>query len=287
MNKNFGLIGENLKHTYSPFIHDKILNMINIKGQYGVYEVKRKNLKYVVSALKVLGFSGVNVTIPYKVDIIDYLDLLNEEAKKIGAINVIKIGKDNSAIGYNTDYYGFGMLLKKYGIEINGKNILLLGTGGASRAVVQYLRDNNAKNITIVSRNPETARLKYKEYDIIGYEDISKATDYSIIINTTPVGMHPNVNKSPIERKFLKNFKYAIDLVYNPTKTLFLQEAQKEGLIALNGLYMLAAQAVKSQEIWNDIYIEENIIDTIVRDLCIEIDEDLEASDEYNCNKWT
>lgn len=272
MDKKFGLIGENLKHTYSPFIHDRILNKLNIKGQYGVYEVKRTNLKYVVSGLKALGFSGVNVTIPYKVDIIDYLDLLNEEAAKIGAVNVIKISEDNSAIGYNTDYYGFGMMLRKYNIEIKDKNILILGTGGASRAVVQYLKDNFAGNITIVSRNIETAKLKYKGYDVIEYQDISEVSDCSIIINTTPVGMYPDVDESAIETKFLKNFKYAIDLVYNPTKTLFLKEAEKEGLITLNGLYMLVAQAVKSQEIWNEINIKENILDLVVRDLHIEID---------------
>jgi shikimate dehydrogenase len=276
MEKEFGLIGENLKHTYSPFIHDRILDKLNIKGQYGVYEVKRTNLKYVVSGLKALGFSGVNVTIPYKVDIIDYLDLLNEEAAKIGAVNVIKISEDNSAIGYNTDYYGFGMMLRKYNIEIKDKNILILGTGGASRAVVQYLKDNFAGNITIVSRNIETARLKYEGYDVIEYQDISEVSDCSIIINTTPVGMYPDVNESAIEMKFLKNFKYAIDLVYNPTKTLFLKEAEKEGLITLNGLYMLVAQAVKSQEIWNEINIKENILDSVVRDLHIEIDKSLE-----------
>lgn len=276
MNKNFGLIGENLGHTYSPFIHSRILNKLDIKGRYGVYEVKKANLRNVVSGLKALGFSGVNVTIPYKVDIIDYLDLLSEEATKIGAVNVIKIDKDDTSIGYNTDYYGFGMMLGKYDVEIKDKNILILGTGGASRAVIQYLIDNSVGDITIASRNPETASLKYKGHKIIGYQDISEVTDCSILINTTPIGMFPNVKESPISRQYLKNFKYAIDLVYNPSETLFLKEAKDEGLRAINGLYMLVAQAVKSQEIWNDICISENIIDTIVRDLYSEIDKSLE-----------
>jgi shikimate dehydrogenase len=276
MNKNFGLIGENLGHTYSPFIHSRILNKLDIKGHYGVYEVKKANLRNVVSGLKALGFSGVNVTIPYKVDIIDYLDLLSEEATKIGAVNVIKIDKDDTSIGYNTDYYGFGMMLGKYDVEIKDKNILILGTGGASRAVIQYLIDNSVGDITIASRNPETASLKYKGHKIIGYQDISEVTDCSILINTTPIGMFPNVKESPISRQYLKNFKYAIDLVYNPSETLFLKEAKDEGLRAINGLYMLVAQAVKSQEIWNDICISENIIDTIVRDLYSEIDKSLE-----------
>lgn len=276
MNKNFGLIGENLGHTYSQFIHSRILNKLDIKGRYGVYEVKKANLRNVVSGLKALGFSGVNVTIPYKVDIIDYLDLLSEEATKIGAVNVIKIDKDDTSIGYNTDYYGFGMMLGKYDVEIKDKNILILGTGGASRAVIQYLIDNSVGDITIASRNPETASLKYKGHKIIGYQDISEVTDCSILINTTPIGMFPNVKESPISRQYLKNFKYAIDLVYNPSETLFLKEAKDEGLRAINGLYMLVAQAVKSQEIWNDICISENIIDTIVRDLYSEIDKSLE-----------
>jgi len=276
MNKNFGLIGENLGHTYSQFIHSRILNKLDIKGRYGVYEVKKANLRNVVSGLKALGFSGVNVTIPYKVDIIDYLDLLSEEATKIGAVNVIKIDKDDTSIGYNTDYYGFGMMLGKYDVEIKDKNILILGTGGASRAVIQYLIDNSVGDITIASSNPETASLKYKGHKIIGYQDISEVTDCSILINTTPIGMFPNVKESPISRQYLKNFKYAIDLVYNPSETLFLKEAKDEGLRAINGLYMLVAQAVKSQEIWNDICISENIIDTIVRDLYSEIDKSLE-----------
>lgn len=276
MKKNFGLIGENLGHTYSPFIHSEILNKLYIEGHYGVYEVKKANLRNVVSGLKALGFSGVNVTIPYKIDIIDYLDLLSEEAKKIGAVNVIKIDKDDTSIGYNTDYFGFGMMLRKYDVEIKDKNVLTLGTGGASRAVIQYLIDNSVADITIASRNPETASLKYKGHKIIGYQDISEVTDCSILINTTPIGMFPNIKESPISRHHLRNFKYAIDLVYNPSETLFLKEAKDEGLRAINGLYMLVAQAVKSQEIWNDICISENIIDTIVNDLYSEIDKSLE-----------
>ncbi|MDG2769895.1 hypothetical protein P7M38_25495, partial [Vibrio parahaemolyticus] len=167
--------------------HSEILKKLDIKGHYGVYEVKKANLRNVVSGLKALGFSGVNVTIPYKVDIIDYLDLLSEEAKKIGAVNVIKIDKDDTSIGYNTDYFGFGMMLRKYYVEIKDKNVLILGTGGASRAVIQYLRDNSVGDITIVSRNPEIASLKYKGHKIIGYQDISEVTDCSILINTTPI----------------------------------------------------------------------------------------------------
>ena len=162
MEKLYGLIGEKLSHTYSPFIHEKILHEINIEGHYGVFQVERKNIQYVVSGLKALGYSGVNVTIPYKTEIIDYIDDLSSEAKRIGAVNVIKFDQIGKSTGFNTDYYGFGMMLENYDVNIEHENILVLGTGGASKAVIQYLIDNGAGEITIASRDTESAKIKYK-----------------------------------------------------------------------------------------------------------------------------
>ncbi len=264
MEKLYGLIGEKLSHTYSPFIHKKILHEINIEGHYGVFQVERNNIQHVVSGLKALGYNGVNVTIPYKTEIIDYLDSLSCEAERIGAVNVVKFDRNGKSTGFNTDYYGFGMMLDNFNVSVKHENVLVLGTGGASKAVIQYLIDNGTGEITIASRNIESAKIKYGDHKIVTYDSLSEITDCSLIINTTPVGMHPNTDSTPVSRKHLKNFLCAIDLIYNPAKTLFLKEAEEEGLKTINGLYMLVSQAIKSHEIWNDIKIPEKTINDII-----------------------
>ena len=264
MDKLYGLIGEKLGHTYSPLIHNEILKKVNIKGYYGLFQVKKQNLKYVVSGLKALGYNGINVTIPYKSDIIEFLDALSPEASAIGAVNVVNIDKNGISIGHNTDYYGFGMMLKHANINVEGEGAVILGTGGASKAVAQYLKDNGIRNIILVARNVYSAKLKYPDHKIITYDDLNDIQSCSIIINCTPVGMYPNIEVSPVNKKYLKKFSSAVDLIYNPSQTLFLSDANDEGLITTNGLYMLITQAVRSQEIWNDIEIPTEIIDFII-----------------------
>lgn len=264
MENLYGLIGEKLGHTYSPQIHNKILEETHTNGYYGLFQVQRENLKNVVTGLKALGYNGVNVTIPYKLDIIKYLDSLSPEASKIGAINVININKNGMAIGYNTDYYGFGMMINHSNIEIKGETAVILGTGGASKAVTQYLKDNGVKDIIMVSRDSKSSKIKYPDDKVIMYDELNSVNNCSIIINCTPVGMFPKTKFSPIEKKHLDKFNTAIDLIYNPSDTLFLKEAREKGLKAINGLYMLIAQAVKSQEIWNETEISNNVINSIL-----------------------
>lgn len=264
MENLYGLIGEKLGHTYSPQIHNKILEETRTKGYYGLFQVRKENLKYIISGLKALGYNGVNVTIPYKLDIIKYLDSLSPEASKIGAINVVSIDKNGMAIGYNTDYYGFGMMIDHANVKIKGETAVILGTGGASKAVTQYLKDNGIKDIIMVSRDSKTTKQKYPDDKIIMYDELNKVNSCSIIINCTPVGMFPNIEFSPIDKKYLAKFKTAIDLIYNPSDTLFLKEAKEKGLKTINGLYMLIAQAVKSQEIWNGTKISSNVINNIL-----------------------
>jgi len=264
MENLYGLIGEKLGHTYSPRIHKNILKEIDIEGHYGLFQVEKNNLKHVISGLKSLGYNGINVTVPYKIDIIKYLDTLSPEASKIGAINVVNINENGMAIGYNTDYYGFGMMIEQANIKIQGEVAVILGTGGAAKAVTQYLKDNGIKEIMLVTRDAKSAKQKYPNDKIIIYDEMKDVRNCSIIINCTPVGMHPEVNFTPVDKKYLENFKTAIDLVYNPSQTLFLNQAEDEGLKTVNGLYMLIAQAVKSQEIWNEIEISAEVIDNIV-----------------------
>jgi shikimate dehydrogenase len=267
MENLYGLIGKSLEHSFSPVIHEKILKYINIKGHYGLYEVKKENLKYVINGIKALGFNGINVTIPYKSDIIPYLDYLNPEASKIGAVNVVRIDNDGMAAGYNSDYYGFGMMLVNSEIKVNGEKAVILGTGGSSRAVSEYLKDNGIKEIAFVTRDVNIARLKYPVEKLITCDEIRNLKGYSTIINCTPVGMYPDTGNSPAGGDVIKNFGTAVDLVYNPVKTVFIKTAEAAGLKTANGIYMLAAQAVKSQEIWNDISIPESCIKDISSEL--------------------
>lgn len=265
----FALIGEKLSHTFSPFIHKEILNHIDIVGKYEVLEFSKDYLPNIVDDLKHQLYRGVNVTIPYKTDIIPYLDSISPEAQDIGAINTINF-LGNSSIGYNTDYFGFGKLLNYNKIDIKGKTALILGTGGASRAVKKYLEDNYIKSIKFASTDIEYAKRKYSGYESYSYNRLSSLEKIDLIINCTPLGMYGALNQgyvvngfNIVDKSFLSKFEVAIDLIYNPLETIFLKEAKELGLKTLNGLYMLVAQAVKSQEIWNDISIDDSVIDKI------------------------
>lgn len=260
--KYYGLLGDKLSHSLSPTIHESILKELQINGQYQLFECKRDNLKNKLQDLKDLGVDGLNVTMPHKVDIMEYLDEISEEAKRINAINTISF-KDGVTTGYNTDYYGFGMTLQREDVSLMSKKALILGSGGASKAVVQYLIDNGIGEVVVASRDASKAKEKYKEFQVINYDKIQGLKDFHMIINTTPCGMFPNINNSPVIKDQISNFDTAIDLIYNPQETLFLKDAKELGLKHINGLYMLVGQAIKSQEIWNDIKIDQDTCNRI------------------------
>lgn len=262
----YGLIGEKLGHSISPQIHKLILEKLKENDLYNLFEVKKENLKEAVNGLKVLGAKGINVTIPYKVDVMEHLDNISKEAKNIGAVNTIAF-KGNKLIGYNTDYYGFGASLKNGQVDINNKNAVILGTGGASKAVVHYLLDNGIKDVIYVSRNPKNTEECMKDFKVISYDDMNKLENRDIIINCTPCGMYPNTEYCPVNKSILSKFYAAVDLIYNPRKTIFLKEAGELGAKTVNGLYMLIAQAVASQEIWHEIKISQEITDKIYKEL--------------------
>ncbi|MBC2582011.1 shikimate dehydrogenase [Clostridium sp. DJ247] len=261
----YGLIGEKLGHSLSPQIHNKFFRKTNSEGSYNLFEIKRENLKQAVEGLKALGAKGVNVTIPYKIDIIQYLDKLSPEAEKIGAINTIAFN-NGTVTGYNTDYYGFGASLRKANVNIENKNAVLLGTGGVSKAVVQYLIDNKINDIIYVSRNPESVE-DIKEFKIISYDDMEGLGNSDIIINCTPCGMYPKVEDSPVSKDILSKFSTAVDLIYNPEETVFLKHAKELKLNTVNGLYMLVAQAIAAQEIWQEVKIKDEIVESIYEEL--------------------
>lgn len=239
----FCLFGKSLSHSISPLIHKVIYRELGIKNLYSLMEFEYDDLNFYMDKLKKATIKGANVTIPYKVDVMEYVDFIDEDSKNIGSVNtLVNMGGRISA--FNTDYYGIEETLKKY-IRSNTR-VLILGYGGAARPIITYLINSGVSKVYIASRQ------KRKDYGIIKFIDYSSIKDIEgdIIINTTPVGMYPNVNESPIsnlgidEGEVYKNFKIAFDLIYNPLETRFLKDAKKYGLISLNGLKMLVYQAI-------------------------------------------
>ena len=254
MKKNvYGLIGEKLGHSFSPQIHGEIFKKLGMEGEYKLFELKEEELKSAVLEYKEQGIKGLNVTVPYKIKIMAYLDVISAEAEKIGAVNTISL-VNGVLTGYNTDYNGFGMSLERSCVEVKNKSAVILGTGGVSKAVVQYLVDNGAKSIMYVSRNSGNGAK--------GYDEIASLKG-DMIINCTPCGMYPKVDVSPVPCSILEGFDTAIDLIYNPEETIFLKQAKARGLKTVNGLYMLVGQAVAAQEIWNGIGLSETQVDNI------------------------
>lgn len=266
MSNFYGLIGEKLGHSISLEIHSKILDKLNIRGTYNLFEIKRENLKVAVEGLKALGCRGINVTIPYKIDIMKHLDKISKEAEKIGAVNTVAFTQEG-LVGLNTDYYGFGLTLKRAEINVLNRKAVILGTGGVSKAVRQYLMDHGVGELIFVSRDPQEALRKIKDFRVIGYSELNNLENKDLIINCTPCGMYPIVQESPVDNDILCKFSEAVDLIYNPIETLFLKKSRELGLKTVNGLYMLVAQAVAAQEIWQGVKVKDGIVEKIYNEI--------------------
>lgn len=223
-----GLLGKKLGHSYSPQIHSHL-------GSY-TYDLFEKSPDELADFLYTGDFWGLNVTIPYKKDVIPYCSELSDCAKKLGAVNTIVKKADGTLIGHNTDYFGFKAMLQKSRLQVSGKKVLVLGSGGASATVTAVLRELNAI-VVVISRSGEN-----------NYCNLAKNSDASVIVNTTPVGMYPNTGISPVELDLFPNLEGVLDVVYNPAKTQLLLDAEKRGLVTENGLWMLVAQAKESAE---------------------------------------
>lgn len=264
----YGLIGEKLSHSLSPQIHKRVFELLNIEGAYKLFEIPKTRIENLGKSLKVLGIKGVNVTIPYKQTVMEQLDFLSDEAKKIGAVNTILL-KDDKLYGYNSDYYGFGSLLKVNNIEVDNKVAVVLGNGGAAKALITYLLDNNVKKLYLVTRDKSKKIELNKDVELIDYNDLEKLSG-DILVNTTPVGMYPNMGKSPVSEEVISKFENIVDIIYNPEETEFIRLGKKLNKKTCGGLYMLVGQAIKSEEIWQDKVIDKHIIDTIFNEIAKE-----------------
>ncbi|WP_299891548.1 shikimate dehydrogenase [uncultured Lacinutrix sp.] len=242
--RKFGLIGKNISYSFSRNYFKNKFEIENISNAfYENFDIE--DINAFESELKHQDIKGFNVTIPYKESIIPYLDKLNKKAKAIGAVNTIRISKKGKYIGYNTDFYGFKKALKPY-LETHHKKALILGTGGASKAVAYALKSLNIKFL-FVSRHP-------KKDNEISYLELSEklVKKHRLIINCTPLGTHPNINNCPdIPYDSITKKHILFDLIYNPEETKFLTIGKLKGATIVNGQGMLELQAEKSWKIWN------------------------------------
>jgi len=247
----YGLIGEKLGHSFSKIIHEQLADYT-----YDLIPLTREELDVF---LQKKSFSALNVTIPYKETVIPYLDEVDAHARKIGAVNTI-VNRKGILKGYNTDFYGFRYMLLHNGIDVRNKKVLVLGKGGASKAVIAVLEEMGAKEIRTVyyKENPET----------ITYEECyQNHADAEIIVNTTPVGMYPKADECPIELSRFPRLCGVADVVYNPLRTQLIIEAEKRNIPGADGLEMLVAQAKYAAEIFLDTKIDDCRIDEIHADL--------------------
>ena len=242
-----GLLGRKLGHSYSPKIHSYL-------GAYS-YELFEMEPDHLESFLRKGDFSGLNVTMPYKKDVIPYLDDLSPIARKLGAVNTIVRRNDNTLIGHNTDYFGFSRMLISSGLDVSGKKVLVLGSGGASKPVISVLEASGADMVNI-SRSGENH-----------YGNLSLHRDAAVIVNTTPVGMYPNTGASPIDLDLFPNLEGVLDIIFNPSRTQLLMDAEQRGLVTANGLLMLVAQAKEASEWFVGKEIDDQCISNIYNTL--------------------
>ena len=245
-NMRCGLIGEHLGHSFSPKIHEKLADY-----SYGLFEISKDEIG---DFAKNGGLDAFNVTIPYKKDIIPFLDEISPEASAIGAVNTV-VRRDGKLYGYNTDYFGFEYMLSLSGIDPKGKKALVLGKGGASLTVCSVLRDKGVSSLTVFGSRDNTP------------ENIALCNDAEIIVNATPVGMYPNNLKAPVELSAFHHCVLVLDLIYNPTKTALLLDAERLGITGVNGLPMLVAQAAKAFEYFTGDSFDSDDIEKITSDI--------------------
>lgn len=242
--KKFGLVGRNISYSFSKqYFTEKFKSYHFDNSEYLNFDIPSiKELTQIISETK--GLKGLNVTIPYKEEVIPFLDSLSKNAKKIGSVNTIVISKKKRLKGYNTDFYGFKKSLKPL-LKSHHSKALILGTGGASKGVAYALKKLKIE-YDFVSRNPNEFQFSYAELDASIFEE------YTIIINTTPVGTFPNVDDCPaLDYSLFTKKHIAFDLVYNPEETSFLKQAKENDATIKNGYEMLVFQAEKAWEIWN------------------------------------
>ena len=271
MNRQFAIIGRHLPHTLSPQIHQELFKLSRINGNYNILEIEPDTFKFQYNNLKAL--DGFNITIPYKEKIIDFCDRLDDSAKMYMSVNCVST-KNGISTGYNTDAAGFLKALDIAKIPLN-KNVLLLGCGGAGRMMAIEAVKAGA-NLTIAVRNQshckalkviDEIKIKFPDSccEIVDISDINGT--YNTILNSTPVGMYPDIEECPVSEDIILKCDHVFDAIYNPYETKLINFARKNNKNAVGGMAMLVWQAVISHEIWDNTSFDEDEIDTIIKNM--------------------
>jgi shikimate dehydrogenase len=258
----FGIIGDPVEHTLSPGMHNAAFKKLNMNNIYVPFHVNEEELEDAITGAYALGIRGLNVTIPYKTEVIKYLDYLDIAAGLIGAVNTIEFGK-NGAVGHNTDGIGAVRAINEI-TSVKNKKVMILGAGGAARAVAFQILLSGAKTLVISNRTIEKASelrddlVEKLEPDVkvtdLGHELETELKEIDILVNTTPIGMYPNISQKPLVTADMMHEDLVVnDIVYNPLKTGLLDEAEKAGAKTISGVKMLIYQGVESFKIWTGI----------------------------------
>ena len=243
----YGCIGEHLPHSFSREIHGEI-------GSYA-YELKELTPEELPGFMTSRGFMGINVTIPYKQAVIPFLDEIDETARAIGAVNTV-VNRDGKLYGYNTDLYGLTRLIRRIGLDLSGKKVLVLGTGGTSRTSSYAAEKLGARVVYRVSRTSREGSLSYEDV-------LRDHTDAQIILNTTPCGMFPRPAEQPLSLESFTRLEGVADAIYNPLRSRLVLDARSRGIPAEGGLYMLVAQAVRASELFLNMSYPDDLTDQI------------------------
>jgi len=257
----FCIIGHPIEHTMSPVMHNAAIQDLGLNSVYLAFDVLPNRLKTAIKGMKALDIRGINVTMPYKQRILKFIDELDPLAEKIGAVNTIK-NEDSILIGRNTDATGGKNAILNAGFELSGKNILILGGGGAARALSFVLADEVNK-IVIINRTIKRAlKLAIELQKYSGINVIAKHLNFDILkeeiknidllINTTPIGMYPKIDESPIPAELLHKDLFLFDIIYNPLKTKLMHDALENGCKVIGGLDMLISQGALAFEWWTN-----------------------------------
>ncbi len=257
MKKLYGVIGNPIAHSMSPAIHNDAFEALSIDSYYHAFNIAPEDLKVAVEGMKVIGIMGFNVTIPHKTAIIPYLDEVDKLATAIGAVNTV-VRKEDKWVGHNTDGPGFIIGLKNaWKQNLHNEKVLMIGAGGAAKAIFYSLAAEGVKEIDICNRTVTKAQklIDHCPFDCQGNaftleEAAHKLADYTLIIQTTSIGMSPYLENMPISLKHLQRNTFVTDIIYNPLETAFLREARKKGAKTQNGLDMFVYQAALAFEKW-------------------------------------
>ena len=265
--KNLGVIGWPIAHSLSPAMQAAAIEKAGLDYAYIAMPVRPEALKEAAAGLRSLGFRGFNVTIPHKTAIMDYLDEIDEDARRIGAVNTV-VNEDGRLLGRNTDVTGFLRGFSRQGVTVRGKRAVVLGAGGAARAVVWGLLREGAGRLVVGARNPGKARAALSDFaaaEVFSWDDgafLDALGGAEIFVNTTPLGMTPKVEATPpVDWGLVQPSAFVYDVIYTPGRTRFLREAEARGCWTLNGTAMLVGQGAEAFALWTGLRPDEEAME--------------------------